>query len=266
MRRRSTTAQPDGSQGWDDYARFYDWENAQTMGQRDVAFWLRLARAARGRVLELGCGTGRVSIPLARAGVPLVGVDRSAAMLLRAASRQRRSGRAELELVQADIRELPFRPAARFAAVLAPYGILQSLLSDADLAHALASAAASLRPGGVLGLELVGDLVSWREYDRRVRLSGWRPGGRTHLTLVESVRQDRRRSVTRFEQEFIERRNGRTTRHQFELAFRTLSLPQMARRLERAGLQVTARIGDYDGGPWSPDSDVWILLARKRGA
>ncbi len=74
----------EGWQGWDEYAPFYDWENAQTLGRRDVPFWRRVAIGAGGPVLELGCGTGRVSLPLARAGVNLVGVDRSAPMLARA--------------------------------------------------------------------------------------------------------------------------------------------------------------------------------------
>src|SRR5436309_12654126 len=113
---------PEGWHGWDDYAPFYDWENARTLGRRDVAFWTRVARQARGRVLELGCGTGRVTLPLARAGVDLVGIDRSAPMLARlrrAAARRRRGPR----LVRGDIRALPF-PARSFAMVLAPYGVL----------------------------------------------------------------------------------------------------------------------------------------------
>src|SRR5207237_1815167 len=77
----------DGWRGWDEYAPFYDWENARTLGRRDVRFWQRRAAAVEGRVLELGSGTGRVSLPLARAGVRLVGVDRSAAMLQRARQR-----------------------------------------------------------------------------------------------------------------------------------------------------------------------------------
>src|SRR5471030_481592 len=81
----------EGWQGWDTYAPFYDWENAQTLGRRDVAFWRGVALGARGPVLELGCGTGRVSLPLARAGVRLVGIDRSAPMLDRARRRLAKS-------------------------------------------------------------------------------------------------------------------------------------------------------------------------------
>ena len=107
----------EGWEGWDAYAPFYDWENARTLGRRDVPFWRRVARAAGGPVLELGCGTGRVSRPLARAGVDLVGIDRSAAML-------ERGRRRSLRVVRGDMRALPFAHSA-FAMVLAPYGVLQ---------------------------------------------------------------------------------------------------------------------------------------------
>ena len=51
--------------------------------------------------------------------------------------------------------------------------------------------------------------------------------------------------------------------HRFALTFRTLSVPQMARRLERAGLRIDAVLGDYQGGPWDDRADVWIILARR---
>src|SRR5713101_7138202 len=94
----------EGWKGWDEYAPFYDWENARTLGRRDVPFWRRVASQARGRVLELGCGTGRVTVPLAKAGVRIVGVDRSAQMLARG-----KGVRPLFPAVRADIRWLPFR-------------------------------------------------------------------------------------------------------------------------------------------------------------
>src|SRR5688500_9551086 len=168
----------EGWEGWDAYAPFYDWENAQTVARRDVAFWRRLAVAQAGRVLELGCGTGRITVPVASAGVDLVGIDRSSPMLQRASRRLRRLRRASVRLIRGDIRHLPFRKAAGFALVMAPYGILQSLTKEADLRDTLASVHRVLRKGGLFGIDLVPDLPRWAEYSRRRSLAGRK--GRTH--------------------------------------------------------------------------------------
>jgi len=255
----------EGWQGWDEYAPFYDWENAQTLGRRDVPFWRRIAAAARGPVLELGCGTGRVSLPLARAGVNLVGIDRSAPMLERARRQILRSSRPQvrkcLDLVRGDIRALPFDDGA-FPMVLAPYGILQSLIRPRDLTATLASVARVVAPGGTFGIDLVPDVPKWREYENRVQLRG-RAGG-AQLTLVESVRQDPKRHLTTFEQKYIERKGAKTREHRFDLTFRTLSVRQMTRQLETAGFRVDAVLGDYRGRPWDDRADVWIIMAKKR--
>jgi hypothetical protein len=52
--------------------------------------------------------------------------------------------------------------------------------------------------------------------------------------------------------------------HRFSLTFRTLSVPQMTRRLEAAGFRIRAVLGDYQGGPWDPRADVWVILAERR--
>src|SRR5262245_28734830 len=94
-RRSRSRFSPEGWHGWDDYAPFYDWENARTVGRADLPFWRRITRGSPGPVLELGCGTGRLAVPLAAGGASIVGLDRSAPMLARAAQRlRRRSNRA----------------------------------------------------------------------------------------------------------------------------------------------------------------------------
>jgi SAM-dependent methyltransferase len=258
----------EGWTGWDEYAPFYDWENARTLGRRDVPFWRSIAAKTKGPLLELGCGTGRISLPLLRAGVRLVGVDRSEQMLARLArrletGRARRPSRARgrVRLVRADIRALPFRPSF-FSTVIAPYGILQSLVRDSDLQATLDSVRQTLKPGGLFGLDLVPDVPNWREYRNKVQLKG-RLNGRAHVTLVESVRHDRRRRLTIFEQVYLERRAGQTIEHQFDLTFRTLPIPQMAKRLTRAGFSIEALLGDYRGKPWDKRAEVWIILARR---
>lgn len=255
-----------GWRGWDDYAPFYDWENAQTLGRRDVPFWRRVAADAHGLVVELGCGTGRITTPIAKSGVDIVGVDRSQPMLDLARTRTSRTSRTPrtprtISFVRADIRQLPFRDRS-ISMVLAPYGVLQSLTRERDLTQTLESVARVLPRGATFGIDLVPDVPNWREYDNKVQLRGRTRDG-VHLTLVESVQQDRRRSVTTFEQEYVERRGRRETRHRFALTFRTLSVPQMSNRLERAGFRIEAVLGDYRGRPWDERSDVWIILAKK---
>jgi ubiquinone/menaquinone biosynthesis C-methylase UbiE len=254
----------EGWRGWDEYAPFYDWENARTLGRRDVAFWQRVAAQADGEVLELGCGTGRITIPLAKHDVDVIGVDRSQPMLDRARARITRIPKPNSlipSFVRADIRALPFK-GARFAMAIAPYGVLQSLTRERDLKETLDSVARVVRPGGTFGIDLVPDVPQWREYRNKVQLRGRARGG-TRLTLVESVRQDRRRRLTTFEQRYLERRGGRTIAHRFELTFRTLTVAQMRKRLERAGFSVESVLGDYRGRPWDARADVWIILAKK---
>ncbi|MGH9347860.1 MAG: class I SAM-dependent methyltransferase [Vicinamibacterales bacterium] len=228
-----------------------------------MPFWRQLAVNAGGPVLELGCGTGRMALPLGRAGVPLVGIDRSHAMLARARQRLGRARlRGRVRLVRGDIRHLPF--AGLFSLVIAPYGVLQSLLRERDLTATLTAVREVLEPCGVFGLELVADLPSWAEYRRRVSLRGWRRArGGSHVTLVETVRQDESRRLTIFDQEFTERRGRHRRTHRFSLTFRTLSVPQMVHRLARAGFEVTALLGDYRGRPWDRRAEVWVILARR---
>jgi SAM-dependent methyltransferase len=253
---------PEGWHGWDSYAPFYDWENARTLGRRDVPFWRAVVSRERGRVLELGCGTGRILVPLARASRSVIGIDRSKPMLALARRRARRLARAvRPAIVCADIRALPFPPAS-CGVVLAPYGLLQSLVRDRDLDRTIAGVVRVLEPGGLFGVDLVPDLPRWAAHGPRVSLSETKPDGST-VTLVEAVRQDRRRRLTVFDEEFTVRRGRVTRTHRFHLTFRTLGLPQTARRIERAGLEVEARLGSYQGAPWHAEAEGWILLARK---
>jgi SAM-dependent methyltransferase len=135
---------------------------------QDVDFWLDLVSTAPPRrVLELACGTGRVTVPLASAGVEIVGIDIDPAMLsaarARAAEWAGQPGERERELepgpgpewpllVAADMRR--FSLGCRFGAAIVPYNSIQLLTDPADAAACLACLGAHLAPGGVVGLEV----------------------------------------------------------------------------------------------------------------
>jgi SAM-dependent methyltransferase len=287
MKKTTTKTDAEGWHGWDDYAAFYDWENARTVGRRDIAFWRGVAQRTGGRTLELGCGTGRVLLPLAKAGVSIVGIDRSEPMLAYARKRLRRLRTpVSASIVRGDIRQLPFTPPSvsgdkndgraprkdkaappitrgGFDLVIAPYGILQSLVRERDLTETLRAVARVLPPGGLFGLDLVPDVPRWQEYSRRTSLRGSRGPRGIPVTLIESVRQDRERGLTIFDQEFVEGTGRDRSTHRFSLTFRTVGIQPLRRRLERAGFRIDAVLGSYDGAPWDPRADVWVILASK---
>jgi SAM-dependent methyltransferase len=135
----------------DTWADTYDQVHTIT---KDIPFWLEEALASGGPVLELACGTGRVAIPTAQAGVQVVGLDSSAAMLklARAKARKLRLGAERVRFVHGDMRS--FTLAQRFPLAIIPFRSFQLLLSVAEQHQALASIRAHLALGGRLIIDL----------------------------------------------------------------------------------------------------------------
>ena len=116
----------------------------------DISFWVEEARASGGPVLELGCGTGRVAIPIAQAGGPIVGLDNSARMLRTARAKARRLELSAdlLRFVHGDMRT--FRLKRKFNLVIIPFRSFLLLLSVAEQRQALATIKRHLAPDGRL--------------------------------------------------------------------------------------------------------------------
>jgi SAM-dependent methyltransferase len=127
----------------------------------DLPLWEELAERCGGPVLELGCGTGRVALHLARRGHRVVGLDRDPELL--AVLRERASdlhprgvGRGPEALVEsllADARDFELESPASL--VLAPTHLLQLLADSAERAESLRCIAAALRPGGILAAAII---------------------------------------------------------------------------------------------------------------
>ena len=128
---------------YDDIAELYDpWSASVT---EDVGFYLEEARRARGTVVELGVGTGRIAIPVAADGIRVIGVDSSRGMLEVCARRAALAG-VELDLRVGDLRRPPVHE--RVPLVLCPFRSLLHLQEDRDRREALAAVAALLAPKG----------------------------------------------------------------------------------------------------------------------
>ena len=263
--REGPGAVAEGWHGWDDYAAFYDWENARTVGRRDVAFWRGARRAHRGpRRSSSAAAPAACSLPVARAGVPVVGIDRSAPMLARARRRLRRlrtRGARARALVAATSATLPFgrrRLRSRDRAVRHP---AVADRARRDLTRTLA-AARVLEPGGRFGIDLVPDLPRWREYERRREPRG--TGPRAALPIRSSRPSGRTDAAAHDLRSGVHRGWGRARRvHRFSLTFRTIGRAGAAPASRTRRFAVDAVLGDYDGQAWDPRADTWVVLARK---
>jgi len=122
----------------------------------DAGFWRAMAaEAGGGTVLELGCGTGRVLVPLARAGVEITGLDLCAPMLERCEAKlvaETREVRERVQLVPADMTS--FDLGRRFAAVLCPFAGFQQLRTVEQQLACLGRCRGHLLPHGRLVLDL----------------------------------------------------------------------------------------------------------------
>ncbi len=136
----------------DTWADIYDSVHTLT---EDIPFWVEEALAAGGPVLELGCGTGRVAIHIAQAGVAVVGLDNSSHMLRAARSKARKLGLETglLKFIKGDMRDFSL-DGQKFPLAIIPFRSFQLLLSVADQYQALYAIRAHLVPGGRLIVDL----------------------------------------------------------------------------------------------------------------
>jgi SAM-dependent methyltransferase len=118
----------------------------------DLPLWRELARAHSGPVLEIGCGTGRVALDLAREGHAVTGVDNDPSLVEALGERAAASGLGVAALV-ADARSLDLD--SEFALIAIPMQTLQLLAGPAERHAALAAAAGCLAPEGVIGISIV---------------------------------------------------------------------------------------------------------------
>jgi SAM-dependent methyltransferase len=135
---------------YDRIARWYDVDMARNMRFDDVGFYADLCQETGGRVLEIGCGNGRILLELIRRGIDAVGVDTSGGMLQELRLKARAAG-ADARACQMDARKLAFT--ASFDIVLCPYSLVTYMSRPGDLECLLSGARQALVPGGLLVID-----------------------------------------------------------------------------------------------------------------
>jgi SAM-dependent methyltransferase len=249
------------------YERPLYYDHAYKRHNHDLQFYVALARSARGPVLELGAGTGRVTLALARAGIPVVGLDQSRDMLAQARARIDREPRAVRELIElraGDLRRARLR--RRFALVIAPFNLLMHLYTREDLERGLATVRAHLSARGQFAFDvLLPDLGALRRDPARVYRCRpvFDPTDGKHHAYGESYAYDAVRQVQQVRMMF-QRLDRPELERTTPLSLRCYFPEELSALLHYNGYTVTARYGDFARGPLMSDSDSQIIVARTR--
>lgn len=238
--------------------------------RRDVDFYVDEAAAAQGPVLELGCGTGRILIPTARAGHTITGLDGSAHMLERCRtkiSHEPADVRSRIRLTRGDIRG--FELAERFALITAPFRVVQHLTSIDDQLRFLDAVARHLAPGGRLVFDVfnpnfarlvAGDSTEHEDTPQRLLPDGRAMRRAFRVAAVRMIDQ-----VSEIELiYYVSDATGTLQRYVQAFEMRWFSRSEIEHLLVRSGFAVQAIYGNFDRSPLIEGSVEQIVCAELR--
>lgn len=244
-------------------AAYYDWEHERFLD--DLPLYRGFAQHCGGPVLELACGTGRLLVPLAEAGVEIEGLDASEAMLAIARSRLSASrARHRARVYQADMVsfELPRRFAMAFVA-LDSFGLLAR---REDQAAALRQTWRHLLEGGLFIVDVANGNtragLATQEL-RHVLTAPYPPGG-GWLTKLVAVETDLGEQVDRYTYFYDETLpSGKVRRTIASLAIRYFGRFELELLLEQAGFRLETLYGSWELEPYGAASERLIAVARR---
>jgi SAM-dependent methyltransferase len=236
----------------------------------DVEWYVRRAQESGGPVLELGAGTGRITLPIAEAGVSIHALDSSAPMVEALAAKlaaRSEDVRRRVTIVAADMRtfDLP----ERFALVIAPFRAFAHNLTDDDRLACLRRVRQHLRPGGRFAFNVFHPSLEYMSRHVGPLAGVWRwvntfplPDG-GFVVRSEANRYDTVRQIVHSHHRYEEFSAGsvleRTSLHRLELAY--LYPPDIRRLLTEAGFSSVTIGGGFDGRPFSQDTDELVVDA-----
>lgn len=235
-------------------AEFYDMEFADR--RHEIPFFRKLAREAGGPVLEVACGTGRITIPIALDGVEIAGLDISRPMLERARVHGAKAG-VSISWVEQDCREM--RLDQPFSLIFSATNAMQHLL-DVESAHAfLCAARKALRPGGRLVIDVFNPVLTKllkTPADRHMlKTLPHAKGGEIAVEVESSYRADTQ--ILHFDLHYI--RGGAVLKTK-QVNMRVFFPQELLALCQWSGLRVLERFGDYDGSLFTAESPKQILV------
>jgi SAM-dependent methyltransferase len=248
-------------------AALYDYEYRRR--RADVTFYRELARrrlGGPGAILDLGCGTGRATVPLARDGHTVVAVDRAEAMLAGLAARVAslpRAVAARISPIAADLRDFTV-PGGPFPLVIAAFNVLEHLYTRGEVDACLRRVAAHLTPDGVFAFDVQLPDLAWLLRDPSRRWARTRfTDPATQRPMIYSTNHDYdpvgQIALIRI---YYDPADGVGPGRVVQLSQRKFFPAELEALVSHAGMSMIERYGDFFWGPLGPASESQILVCQ----
>jgi ubiquinone/menaquinone biosynthesis C-methylase UbiE len=250
-------------------SNMYQWADYYDLTQRglagDVDFYLDLARQAGGPVLDLACGTGRISIPMAQADIDVTGIDLSPEMLEKARVKAAEQGVADrLQLVQGDMRS--FDLGQSFSLIMIPFRSFLHLLQIHEQMKALTCIRKHLAPGGKFVMNVfVPKINHFQEENEKMSHRGtYRLETGEEVAMWDYTRYDHFQQLSEVTR-IYERSNPNglvTERVTGRFTLRYIFPAELHHLLRLNGFKVTQRYGTFAKAPFEASSTELIVIAE----
>jgi SAM-dependent methyltransferase len=241
-------------------AMLYDAQH--TSYQEDLPYWRTLASRSPGPILELGCGTGRVYIPLLQDGYEMWGLDNDPAMLAILRTRLENQRLPATNIFLTDMSD--FQISSWFSLMISPCNTFSTLTQEQRIS-ALNCILAHLQPGGCFAASLPNPVVLAEIEDQeQAELESIFIHPLTGNPV--QVSSTFRRRQMRFQLDWHYDHmlpDGQVERHSLRVEHEICSVETYLYEFQTAGLQIQKLLGDFAGTPWNADSPELILEAVK---
>ncbi len=232
----------------------YDLQTAKFVD--DIPFYQRISENCSGPALELGCGTGRITIPIAEKGVPITGLDIARGMLDRARKKAADKG-VDIEWFKADCRD--FHLNQKFSLIIFPFNSLLHFHDRESLEACFDRVKEHLAPGGRFVFDVFNpdfEILTRDPSERYPHIEYVDPEGRGTVTVTMSNTHDKARQINNIKYFY----NVGGDEWIVEGRVRIIYPQELDALLYYKGFKVEVKYGDFDESPFTSESPKQIVI------
>ncbi|MCK5051979.1 MAG: class I SAM-dependent methyltransferase [Candidatus Cloacimonetes bacterium] len=245
---------------WNDHAKYYDWEFELicTKQREDIRIWKALTNEFGGPILELCCGSGRITQELVNDGHHIFAIDNSIEMLdiLKAKNLP------NLEILKSDM--TTFKLDRRFKFAIISYSSFQQLLTLEEQIKCLSNIHDHLEDGGVLAMDINPRICEGEEILLRTHsYTAEYPINNSIVTMYTSHSIDRINQIKHWRDEYLEiAENGEERKTYVDISLKECSKDYMKLLFEKSNFEIINIYGDFDKGEVTEDSENLVYVAQ----